>query len=245
MAGILVGNSSNNKAIGTLGFKGERGYSAYEIAVQHGYIGTEDEWLASKNEKWQDEGGVDVKFFKGDTEDIEDRAIIHGQLLYNTDSGETFLDYETNRINTGSGNVVAISDMEPANPATKLWIKPDEPLNNIGTEVVNSISGNETNMAPSVAAVKGYVEDALKFEVLTVTCPPNSRYTASTNIFDYSGIQGTIIASCLIAAINSVSNSNLNYEICYADADHPEKAYGVENNSSTGNTIVSILVIYK
>lgn len=27
--------------------KGERGYSAYEIAVQHGYIGTEEEWLAS------------------------------------------------------------------------------------------------------------------------------------------------------------------------------------------------------
>ena len=30
-----------------LGFKGERGYSAYEIAVQHGYVGTEESWLAS------------------------------------------------------------------------------------------------------------------------------------------------------------------------------------------------------
>jgi hypothetical protein len=27
--------------------KGERGYSAYEIAVQHGFIGTEQEWLDS------------------------------------------------------------------------------------------------------------------------------------------------------------------------------------------------------
>ena len=27
--------------------KGERGYSAYEIACQHGFIGTEEEWLAS------------------------------------------------------------------------------------------------------------------------------------------------------------------------------------------------------
>lgn len=27
-----------------LGFKGERGYSAYEIAVKHGYTGTEEEW---------------------------------------------------------------------------------------------------------------------------------------------------------------------------------------------------------
>ena len=31
---------------GVLGFKGERGYSAYEIAVQNGFIGTERDWLA-------------------------------------------------------------------------------------------------------------------------------------------------------------------------------------------------------
>lgn len=32
---------------GVLGFKGERGYSAYEIAVQDGFIGTEQDWLAT------------------------------------------------------------------------------------------------------------------------------------------------------------------------------------------------------
>lgn len=32
---------------GVLGFKGERGYSAYEIAVQNGFIGTEQDWLAT------------------------------------------------------------------------------------------------------------------------------------------------------------------------------------------------------
>ena len=31
---------------GQLGWKGERGYSAYEIAVQNGFIGTEQDWLA-------------------------------------------------------------------------------------------------------------------------------------------------------------------------------------------------------
>lgn len=31
---------------GKLGFKGERGYSAYEIAVQNGFVGTEQDWLA-------------------------------------------------------------------------------------------------------------------------------------------------------------------------------------------------------
>ena len=32
---------------GVLGFKGERGYSAYEIAKQKGFIGTEQDWLAT------------------------------------------------------------------------------------------------------------------------------------------------------------------------------------------------------
>ena len=32
---------------GKLGWKGERGYSAYEIAVQNGYEGTEQDWLAT------------------------------------------------------------------------------------------------------------------------------------------------------------------------------------------------------
>ncbi len=32
---------------GVLGFKGERGYSAYEIAVQEGFKGTEQDWLAT------------------------------------------------------------------------------------------------------------------------------------------------------------------------------------------------------
>lgn len=36
-----------NEARGILGFKGERGYSAYEVACQNGYVGTEEDWLAT------------------------------------------------------------------------------------------------------------------------------------------------------------------------------------------------------
>jgi hypothetical protein len=38
---------ANNILRGVLGFKGERGFSAYEIAVQNGFKGTEKQWLAS------------------------------------------------------------------------------------------------------------------------------------------------------------------------------------------------------
>jgi microcystin-dependent protein len=40
---MLIGQDANLK--GTLGYKGERGYSAYETAVQNGFEGTIQEWL--------------------------------------------------------------------------------------------------------------------------------------------------------------------------------------------------------
>ena len=39
--------TTRNVIVGTLGGKLIRGYSAYEIAVQHGFEGTETEWLES------------------------------------------------------------------------------------------------------------------------------------------------------------------------------------------------------
>lgn len=39
--------ASNTYLRGVLGFKGERGYSAYDIAVKYGFKGTEQDWLAT------------------------------------------------------------------------------------------------------------------------------------------------------------------------------------------------------
>lgn len=39
--------SANTYLRGVLGFKGERGYSAYDIAVKYGFKGTEQDWLAT------------------------------------------------------------------------------------------------------------------------------------------------------------------------------------------------------
>lgn len=47
----MNGNLSGvNTLTGNLGFKGERGYSAYEVAVQNGYNGTVENWLATLGE---------------------------------------------------------------------------------------------------------------------------------------------------------------------------------------------------
>ena len=44
---IVEGNSNDKDNVRAIMVKGERGYSAYEIAVQNGYTGTEAEWKDS------------------------------------------------------------------------------------------------------------------------------------------------------------------------------------------------------
>lgn len=73
---------------------------------------------------WDWNGGDRVTFFKGTTSQVNTQEIKNGQMLYNIETGETALDDNGNRIVTGSGNVVTVSNNAPTNPATKEWIKP-------------------------------------------------------------------------------------------------------------------------
>lgn len=76
------------------------------------------------NRGWDWNGGDRVTFFKGTTPQVNAQVIKNGQMLYNIETGETALDDNGNRIVTGSGNVVTVSNNAPTNPATKEWIKP-------------------------------------------------------------------------------------------------------------------------
>lgn len=67
-----------------------------------------------------------VTFYKGTTDAVNAQAIKNGQMLYNTETGETALDDNGERIITGSGNVVSIGSEQPTNNATKIWIDPEE-----------------------------------------------------------------------------------------------------------------------
>ena len=106
---------------------------------------------------WQDDPDDSVLAFRGTTEEINQRDIIDGQLLYDTSTGETYIDVGSQRISTGSGNAIHIGSNTPTNPATQLWVDPNEPLQLIGTEVTNSMEGTESNKAPSVQAIKNYM----------------------------------------------------------------------------------------
>lgn len=108
---------------------------------------------------WQDEQDIpdSITAFRGTTEELRNRDIIDGQLLYDTNTGETYVDYEGRRISTGSGNAIHIGEDEPSNASTQLWIPTDE-FTSVGTEVVNSLEGNETAKAPSVSAVNNKLQ---------------------------------------------------------------------------------------
>ena len=77
MSNMLRGSlTSNTSSKGTLGFKGERGYSNYEIYVKNGGTMTEQEWL--------DHFGVDL------TDYIKTSEVL--DLVYFVDKANTLND---------------------------------------------------------------------------------------------------------------------------------------------------------
>lgn len=141
--------------------------------------------LATMNKiVWQDDPDDSVVTFRGTTEEVNAREIIDGQLLYDTTTGETYIDYGSQRISTGSGNAIYIGTGTPSNPSTQLWINPEESILPINTEVVNSMEGNEANKAPSVAAVKPYIDTAVSFKgnLLWTNPDPAQAISQETNI---------------------------------------------------------------
>lgn len=94
-----------------------------------------------------------VKFKRKTTEEIENLEVEDGSLIYDTETGKTYMDVEDKRLKTGgAGTSTYIGTEEPSDADVNVWINPSESTN-IGTEVVNSLEGNEEHLAPSVKAV--------------------------------------------------------------------------------------------
>lgn len=106
---------------GQLGWKGERGYSAYEIAVQNGYEGTEEEWAESfiNSENYYDKTQSDAKY-----KVKNDFAVIEGTITLTSGVGDATFDYPDG---FSSSNCVPIawgdnsSDIAEGTPERKDW----------------------------------------------------------------------------------------------------------------------------
>lgn len=129
----------------------KNGETLFAYQLNNNFKAIEEALKAMNAIVWQDNADK-VVTFRGTTEELMNREIIDGQILYDTTTGESYIDYEGKRISTGSGNAIHIGDTEPTNASTQLWIDRDE-LAAVGSEVVNSLEGNQERMAPSVAAV--------------------------------------------------------------------------------------------
>lgn len=120
---------------------------------------------------WQD--GEEVLFKRYATNDIESLPILDGSIIYDVDKGRHYIDYNGARIQVGSaGKEVLVQDNEPTEEDNKLWIDSDF-VNTMGTEVVDSLDGNETNMSPSVRAVK---ENIVKRTLLWENKKPSDSF---------------------------------------------------------------------
>lgn len=117
------------------------GKSAYEVAVENGFEGTEEEWLSSligpeglsAYELWLEEG--------------------------NEGSVADFL--EAIKGETGNAGVY-VGTEEPEDPDVDLWINPDgSPMfdaNSVGTENGNTVQEELNEHASEIAAIKAYLD---------------------------------------------------------------------------------------
>lgn len=174
---------------------------------------------------WQDDPDDSVSAFRGTTEEINQRDIIDGQLLYDTTTGETYIDVGSQRISTGSGNAIHIGSDTPTNPSTQIWIDPNEPLQLIGTEVVNSMEGTESNKAPSVASVKTYINDKVQ------------DVYSTDEIRIGTWIDGKPIYRKAYYVNAFANNSNVYLDINVENVDTVISANGYAKNSSHTETI--------
>ena len=97
-----------------------------------------------------------IKIKRGLSSNISNITLAQGELAITTDTNELYAGTANGNVKLNDSNtdeIISIGKVEPTSPSVQLWIE-DDTLNNIGTEVVDSLEGNEIDKAPSVKAVK-------------------------------------------------------------------------------------------
>lgn len=118
--------------------------------------------LAAMNKiSWQDDTDESLLYFKGTTEELAERDIIEGQLLYDYTRGEHFIDHNGVRVDVVSGTVLDV--------------------------VVNTLDGSYTGKAPSVNAVNQKFSD-IEEDISTINNNISNLQTTVNGKLDSSKI---------------------------------------------------------
>lgn len=97
-----------------------------------------------------------IKIKRGLSSNISKTTLAEGELAVTTDTNELYVGTTVGNVKLNSSNVddlISIGENEPTSDATQLWVDEDA-IGSMGTEVIDSLEGNEANKAPSVRAVK-------------------------------------------------------------------------------------------
>lgn len=159
-------------------------------------------------------------------------------------------------IGTGGKEIIMVGDESVATKNTKLLIEKDN-INSLGTEVVNSLDGNETNMSPSVKVVN----DRFKYstnEVIVGTWEDGKNVyrrtikTTTANTANTLKVLGIIenLKEIIAHTISYKTNDNIKYL-----TDNPSEAPVILIDASNNideshksdyfnNSLITITLIY-
>lgn len=169
-----------------------------------------------------------VKFKKKSTKEIEELEIENGSLIYDYETGKTYMDHNGERISTGGGsensNNIYIGPTENAPEEAKLIIDPEE-VKVKPNGVINSMEGNETDKSPSVHAVKEALK-MIKGEIVWANpnpTQPTGKLTPDIDITEYDSYAVLCYGN---TSKNALLNTGLifknnNTRLFYIDAGYP------------------------
>lgn len=96
--GSLTGT---NEGKGAIGFKGEQGYSAYEIAVKNGYEGTEQEWI--------EHFGLDLSGYVQTSDVVDNLTSTYTTRPLSAKQGKNLQDNKVNKSDIADNLTTAVS----------------------------------------------------------------------------------------------------------------------------------------
>lgn len=224
----------NESLKAALGFKGERGYSAYEVAVRNGFIGTEKDWLATlgttnyvgetKATFIGSQGQKEFGLPTGYTSESIVEVYIEGERLntneYSINSSARTLTL-TNAI---SVNGTALEIVLLAMASFELPI----------VETINASSTNDTT--PGTKAVYDFVSTKFK----TITGSTSGIGAGSTEIVDINYPNGFTKTNTIIVGKMTSSNN-----VYYDSVDLSETTNGFPKISMVALTDTGIRVWIK
>lgn len=203
---MLYGSDTTLKA--TLGFKGEKGDSAYQIAVKNGFIGTESDWLATigttgyvgENKTIYLAGAGDTIF--GLPSEYTSNSIVEVYIEGNKLSESLYT------VNQSERTIVLTNPIEVDRTTIEIVLLA---ITNYELPIVETISSSSTNdTVPGAKAVYNFV-NANKPGIVTITGSVSGIGIGETKIVDESYPSGFTVHNTLIIG-KMVSSNNAYYD---------------------------------